>query len=297
MTKGKEAPMAEADIPADLFNPGQVFACLGFLEAADILCGDAQGAFDWCDPGNTRFHLRAGGETNPFETVLEFLGKAEVKAISPAGSQVTTEKWNVPTLRLEQGDAFPFPEPRSPATLPVVLSDKRNRFLRIDHWGDRTICDAVKFWAGAGGYPGAAIARDSLDLVRPRLLGTSYDPFSISAPQSSSFRFDWRRDYIPIDAGFSPNEHSHMTMLGFPLVEILAAVGLSNARPQRLDKLNYRYGVLGLSLNGDLNVPLFLRTSLGGTKLPFPQRTFHMRLGWPGQKNQARCIIDVFEEI
>jgi CRISPR-associated protein Csb3 len=35
--------MAQADIPVDLFNPGQVFACLGFLEAADIVLGDAEG--------------------------------------------------------------------------------------------------------------------------------------------------------------------------------------------------------------------------------------------------------------
>src|SRR6266568_4243039 len=40
-------PMAEARIPIDLFNPGQVFACLGFLEAADTLLGDARGGFDW----------------------------------------------------------------------------------------------------------------------------------------------------------------------------------------------------------------------------------------------------------
>jgi CRISPR-associated protein Csx14 len=36
--------MSEAVIPVDLFNPGQVFASLGFLEAADVLLGDAEGA-------------------------------------------------------------------------------------------------------------------------------------------------------------------------------------------------------------------------------------------------------------
>jgi hypothetical protein len=36
--------MAEASIPVDLLNPGQVFACLGFMEAADILLGDAEGS-------------------------------------------------------------------------------------------------------------------------------------------------------------------------------------------------------------------------------------------------------------
>lgn len=33
--------MGQAIIPVDLRNPGQVFACLGFLEAADVLCGPA----------------------------------------------------------------------------------------------------------------------------------------------------------------------------------------------------------------------------------------------------------------
>ena len=54
--------MGAASIPVDLFNPGQVFACLGFLEAADILLGDAEGGFDWLDAGNATFVLRAGGD-------------------------------------------------------------------------------------------------------------------------------------------------------------------------------------------------------------------------------------------
>lgn len=35
--------MGKATIPVDLLNPGQVFACLGFLEAAETLCGPAKG--------------------------------------------------------------------------------------------------------------------------------------------------------------------------------------------------------------------------------------------------------------
>ncbi len=30
--------MASATVPVDLLNPGQVFACLGIMEAAEILC-------------------------------------------------------------------------------------------------------------------------------------------------------------------------------------------------------------------------------------------------------------------
>ena len=133
-----------------------------------------------------------------------------------------------------------------------------------------------------------------------RLLQAVADPFSFSAPQSSSFRFDWRRDYIPLDAGFSPNAHGGIQMVGYPLVELLAAVGLQNARParpDRRDKLTYRYGVSNLRLP-----TVYARVVLGGTALwqhplrRFPLRTFRMRLGWPGQEGQARCIIDAQEE-
>ena len=57
--------MAESSIPVDLFNPGQVFACLGFLEAADVLCGEAEGGFDWSDEAEVRFLLASEGRRNP----------------------------------------------------------------------------------------------------------------------------------------------------------------------------------------------------------------------------------------
>ena len=75
--------MAEASIPVDLFNPGQVFACLGFLEAADVLLGDAEGGFDWRNEEQATFTLGAGGERDPIETVLEFLAQAEPRRWAP----------------------------------------------------------------------------------------------------------------------------------------------------------------------------------------------------------------------
>jgi len=65
--------MPEASIPVDLFNPGQVFACLGFLEAADMLVGDAEGGFDWRNESDARFAMRATCDGNPFAAVLEFV--------------------------------------------------------------------------------------------------------------------------------------------------------------------------------------------------------------------------------
>jgi CRISPR-associated protein Csb3 len=290
--------MGEASIPVDLFNPGQVFACLGLLEAADALCGEAEGGFDWSDPAAVRFVLRARGEESPVAVVLGFLTRAEVRAVAPPRSRNDTSKWEVPRDFLPEEAPFPFPDPSSPATLPVWLCHE-GRCLVLDHWGDATRRDNVKFWAGAGGFPGAGLARDALDLVRDRLPAATSDPFALAAPQSSSFRFDWRRDYVPLDAGFSLNEHANITPRGYPLVELLAALGLSHARPLRLHKLEYRYAVVGRRLSRDsVHLPLLLlRAALGCAALPFPTRTFRMNLDWPGQEGQARCITSVSEEI
>lgn len=309
--------MASATIPVDLTNPGQVFACLGFMEATEILLGPCIGGFDW-EPGAVvaRFTLAVDGSEDPVATVLRFLARAEVKAVAPHRSKLSTEKWKVVTvtpaaLALAAGgnaaaitateEVFPAPVPETPAALPVILTDGVV-IVPIEHWADdhaSTGRDNVKFWAGAGGYPGAALARDALaplaGIGDNVLAATAADPFALSWPQSSSFRFDWRRDYIPLDAGFSPNDHASMTMVGYPIVELLAAIGLQHARPDRpdrRDKLSYRYGVSSAMLPTPL-----ARAVLGGQSLGFPIRIFSMRLGWPGQEGQARCIIDAQEEV
>ena len=99
--------------------------------------------------------------------------------------------------------------------------------------------------------------------------------------------------------GFSPNKHGkNIQMVGFPLVEILAAIGMTHARPSRKTKLEYRYGVLGYG-NGPLVEPVFHRAALGADTAPMPGRSFRrfvMHLDWPGQEDQARCITQVSEE-
>lgn len=289
--------MAEAVIPVDLLNPGQVFACLGFMEAAEILCGPCEGKFDYANSASAAtFVLRADGSQDAVSETLRFLVRAEAKAITPLDSVLSTKKWDVEFLQREDA-VFPCELPDSPAALPMILTDGE-RSIPVEHWADGSDRDNVKFWAGAAGYPGAALARDALNLVRGlgdnALAAAATDPFNVSAPQSSSFRFDWRRDYVPIDAGFSPNEHGKIEMVGYPFVELLAAIGMQNARPARLDarnKLAYRYGVSCAMLP-----TVFARAVLGGESLGFPIRLFRMRLGWPGQEGQARCIIDAQEE-
>ena len=291
--------MTSASIPVDLHSPGQVFACLGFVEAADVLLGTVEGGFDWQDPDDVRFRLAASGDEDPIVRVLRFLDEATVKSVAPVESANSTEKWNVDTVAVSgQAGVFPFTDPKSPATLPAQLEDGAGHFIVIDYWGDQTQRDNVKFWAGSGGYPGAGLVRDALDLIRGHIVDSAGAPFALAARQNSSFRFDWRRDYVPIDAGFSPNMHGDVAMQGHPVVELLAAIGMTHARPLRHTKLEYSYGVAGVT-GSDLYAPIFLRAALGARQPLFPGmrlRRFHMQLDWPGQENQARCITNVTEE-
>lgn len=291
--------MAESAIPVDLFNPGQVFACLGFMELAEALLGDVEAGFDWSDKANVKFRVKASGDEDPIRADISFVMDAELRSISPAKEDLSTKKWDVDTREIGVDEGFPFPLPDSPATLPVELL-KDGKTFTVEHWGDATVRDNVKFWAGAGGYPGAALWRDAVVLVKEQAIACASNPFALQAAQSSSFRFDWRRDYIPLDAGFSPNEHSDIEMVGYPLVELFAAIGLAHARPQRPErrnKLTYRYGVIGSAVKGaELLPPTLVRAALGAHVMPFSQRIFRMTLDWPGQENQARCITAVTEE-
>lgn len=293
--------MSKASIPVDLFNPGQVFACIGLMEIADLAFGHAHAAFDWQRDGNCLFHLSADGDNDPIRAALECLSTAKVSSLSPESIDLGTEKWGVPTRQLPPATPFQIFPPKSPATLPARLlceTDHGIVQIDIDHWGDATVRDNVKFWAGSGGYPGAGLLRDALDLVRDQLGDALSDPFSLSCPQSSSFRLDWRRDYVPLDAGFSPNVHGNVVMVGYPVVEILAAIGLTHARPRRAErtKLEYTYSVPGAPEPTTLYDPALIRAALGGADLGLPHRDFRMQLEWPGQENQARCITNVIEE-
>ena len=302
--------MADSTIPVDLLNPGQVFACLGILEAAHGLLGDATAAFDWSGGQGTTFRVSAAGTEPPVERVMRFLEEARIITRAPAGS-ANPDRWkaswgDAPELD-NPGKPFPFPDPSSPATLPVVLRDGVGNEIGIDYWGDatrRTRRDNVKFWAGAQGKPGAAILRDALSSVRGKLRQHVNDPFALSEAQTISFRFDWRRDYIPVDVGFSPNNHKSgafpISMVGYPVVEILAAIGVTYARPRshHTTKLEYRYGVLGHGKGPGLDL-VFHRAALGAETSPIPGhpfRRFVVHLDWPGREGDARCIIQVMEE-
>jgi CRISPR-associated protein Csb3 len=181
--------MSAPSIPVDLLNPGQVFACLGFLEAADVLLGDAEGGFHWSDEGKARFALRAEGKRNPFEIVLEFLAEAEPKRWGPIG-------YNDPPPKKGKGDADEYNEAEAdtaanaPASgnsdldlsstfvakegdrmaLPIRFGGGNRPVVELGHWADGSSRKSFKLYAG--NRSADRIARAMLKGVRKKATGS-----------------------------------------------------------------------------------------------------------------------------
>ncbi|HET9049871.1 MAG TPA: type I-U CRISPR-associated protein Cas8c [Chiayiivirga sp.] len=282
---------SKSTIPVDVLNPGQVFACYGLIELAELLCGEVRAGFV-----GDRFVIEAKGEVEPVEAAIDFIAGSKTYALFPKGITAEAQpwKWSWKKLDVEElsVDEYASRAPGAPAKLVARLKNGK-RHIDVDHWAeeDRTGRDNVKFWAGAGGMPGVVMLESAIELVRAERAQAYADPLNFQRPQSSSFRFDWRSGYIPMDIGWSLNNHQKAKTGGYPLVDVLAAIGLSSARPRFVKKLLYRYGVL----QGAGHRPLFLRAALGGELAGFSRREFEIELGWPGKEGQARAIVGVTE--
>lgn len=287
--------MAEASIPVEVFNPGQVLACMGFLEAAQLLQGDAEGRFDWSG-SSTRFVVRAKGTPDPIAAVLGFVVHATILVLAPPRSGLK-DRFGIETVAASDcGDVFCAGTNVKDSALPVVLRRGELPALRLSHWADSGVGrDSFKLWGGAGGYSGAARTRDLQAAIKSVWIddeGAVLDsPFDAAAELSSGFRLEMRRDYVPIDIGFSLNAHpSTMAIVGYPIVELLAAVGLEHARPRRRARLQYDYGIWSEFLPPSLARPI-----IGAQSQGFTERFFAMTLGQPNEYD--RSILSTREEV
>jgi len=235
--------MAEHKIPVDLYNPGQMFACMGFLEAADVLLGDAFGGFDWSDKAHAIFTLRAAGQKNPIEEILSFLARAEVEVVSPRNIQGPWPKnsravleFPAPLRELLKSDKKGY----TASALPILVTD-RKRALPITNWleGDGRV--ALKLFAGK--QVGAQLASNMLqgDSKKRGTVGVRHlfekiqvsafrDPFGEVGPVGGRFGYDARGAWDAMRLGMSLDTQEILVQLS-PCVEILAAIGLEHARP------------------------------------------------------------------
>lgn len=273
--------MAEASIPVDLFNAGQVLGCMGFLEAADVLLRDAAAGFDWSEEADVRFRLRARGDENPFSVVLGFLAESKFCRYAPPGYAEPPRK----KRKNEEAPADDAPNvaetfPGSKAdrmALPVRLVGEiagKMHCIEVSHWADGSGRKPFKLYAGNRSAADIAAAMQSglTQLWRQVPADLEQDPFGVVVPLGGSFNFDSRRTWTGIDAGYSPDKQSHGVEAS-PVVEIAAALGLENARPDELDHRLLKYGAWA-----SLLPPMLARAALGGASLGVSLRTFQIRL-------------------
>jgi CRISPR-associated protein Csx14 len=317
--------MAESSIPVDLFNPGQVFACLGFLEAADVLCGDAEGGFDWSDETEIKFCLLADGDENPFEAVLEFLAGAQTKPVAPEGwrpkddpdkkeepadpkakrrLEEKKKKLERELSEQEESKNFPSASPETSSALPIQIAKDKKRIV-LGHWADGSSRNEFKLYAGnrsafviatamlsgtfdepkKGQNIGALKTKGIVQLWKERKADLIERPLDITVPMGGSFNFDPRGGWTAIDAGYSPNEHKHQVAAS-PVVEILAAWGLENARPDEFEPRKVRYAAWRLALP-----PVLARVALVGGIAAVPMKRFRFDLNLSG-KNKLITIAE-----
>lgn len=275
--------MAQASIPVDLFNPGQVFACMGFLEAGEVFLGQAEGGFHWDEKPEARFGLCAAGATNPVEVVLEFFINAQLERFAPSSyTDPPSAASSAHDAPLRVVEAFPAPEADRLA-LPLRFT-RDGVALDVTHWCDGSSRNPFKLFAGQ--QRSVAIAQQMLDHLRKlwkdrkaRLLS---DPLGLTVPLGgSSFKFDARKAWTTIDAGYSPDEQSQ-SVEASPVVEILAAVGIEHARPDEFDTRQVRYGVWK-----GLLPAVLARPALGAARAGVPLRIFRFTLDLAGKNKNV----------
>lgn len=179
-----------ASIPVDLENPGQVLACLGFLEAAEVLLGSVEAHFDWSEEP-AQFVLVADGDKNPFEVVLDFLAAANVVELIPIGyveggaadgeddgdeSAASAESEDGEEFDEEQEDGNAMPRRRRTRAFPSAEGNRNalpiqlcgdSRRLAVSHWADGSSRNAFKLYSG--NRSANQIATQMLQGVRAKL--------------------------------------------------------------------------------------------------------------------------------
>jgi CRISPR-associated protein Csx14 len=271
--------MAEATIPVDLRNPGQVFACLGLMEAAEILCGGARAGFEWSS-NTANFTVLADGPQQPIAAALDFIEGATIAELAPvAWAEAAGNPRAVSQLF---SDEFPAAKAEN-MSLPVVVSGPKEVRFTLTHWTDGSSRDTFKLYSG--NRSAFKVVGDMQLLIR-RLLaadrcGIIADPFSTTCPMGGSFNFDPRGAWNGIDAGYSPDRLGH-SVAASPIVELFAAIGLENCRPAQHSALEYSYRVWR-----DLLPPILARCAIASALPGISARSFTLPLFRPNKNSRA----------
>ncbi len=221
------------NIPVDVTNPGQFFACCGLFELADRLWPGAEAWFEGDSP-HSLFHIAAfksetSGRESAGPTLHELLSNAHALTFRRGKDEGGSDD--------EGSDDSPLD--------PIVIQSPIH--LTLDWWSEKSI----KPWAGSMNE--RSIFYAMLMAIDAENSDPMNDPRPVFDPPKSNvagkrakkpekrepFYFDCRRgsNAHPLDSGFSPDRHDYESCC-FPAVEAMCFVGLQRARPTPTDVPN-----------------------------------------------------------
>jgi CRISPR-associated protein Csb3 len=273
---------AKIQIPVDLSNPGQFFACCGLLELADRLWPGAEGWFDQrhfyidvknCQPDDCSLprhvegSLTCGSPDGSRNLLAELLGEAKTLKFVVGDNDDSDDAEN------DKEDSGPV------RPIELQWSDGRSA-IHLDWWSEK----AIKPWVGS--MKERVILRAMLDGIDPM----KPDPFNdlrrvqyqspkpgkngkLKKPQKKEpFYFDPRRGNKshPLDCGFSPDTHK-MEAECCPVLESLCFIGLQRARPAQTAVANQScYTVWTKESDEGPGIPVSLVGPLTCGVIPWP---------------------------
>lgn len=275
--------MGEASIPVDVRNPGQAFACLGFLETADLLVGGAQSVFQRREDGAWCFRLRVDADGNPFSRVLEFLAHAKIVRFAPQNVELD-QRLTEGRGDIERSETFPGDDP-NPRILPCHIEGRDGQRIPVTQWAEpKEATDRRPFKLFSGDKQATAIIRQLLGgseaagtrglrhLWTDDRTSLEASPFDVLTPMETAFGVDARGGWTALDVGYSLDSQGH-ALNASPVVELLAAVGLENGRPVEIERRRLRYSIWEA-----FAPPILARASIGGASVGFASRQFEFEL-------------------
>lgn len=209
-------------IPVDLTNPGQFFACCGLLELADRLWpgADSVGCFELHRFDRANFGIRSNTPITSQGIVAALLG-CERKAVDP---------WQ--PIRGSDGKIAKDAE----KTKPVFIGAPAN--LRLSWWLDELSGTQTEFKTWSANTTSLGLFESTAAEVHPADV-TDKTLLNHPAGMTGRFGFDPRSSWDTLNTGYSPNDQGD-EVDSYPATELLAALGLQTFPPLAVDE-HYHY--------------------------------------------------------
>ena len=201
------------EIPVDLTNPGQFFACCGLLELADRLWpgADSVGGFELHRFDRATFRIWSDVQFTSRQIVACLL-ICHRKAVDP---------WQ-PIL-----GANGKPAEDAEKTKPILIGAPVN--LRLAWWLDELSGTQTKFKMWSARVTSLGLFEDTIGAANAADV-TDETLLAHAVGMTGRFGFDPRSSWDTLNTGYSPNDQGE-EVASYPTTELLAAIGLQTFPP------------------------------------------------------------------